>query len=61
MILFLPAPDAAKMLADRVKKLSHELYSELVTQVPGAPDNLGKVREGRREGRGGKPASAHTC
>lgn len=31
------------MLADRVKKLSHELYSELVTQIPGASDNLSKV------------------
>lgn len=41
----LPAqgPDAAKMLADRVKKLSHELFDELVTQVPEPKENLNKV------------------
>jgi hypothetical protein len=44
VILHSPAPDAAKMLADRVKKLSHELFNELITQLPGAGDNMGKVR-----------------
>ena len=38
-------PDVARMLADRVKKLSHELFDELVTQVPDATDNLGKVEK----------------
>lgn len=37
------APDVAQMLADRVKKLSHELYEELVTQIPDPSDNLSKV------------------
>lgn len=37
------AQDVAQMLADRVKKLSHELYDELVTQIPDPSDNLNKV------------------
>lgn len=36
-------PDTAKILADRVQKLSHELFDELVTQVPNCPENLSKV------------------
>lgn len=38
------APDVAKMLADRVKTLSHELFQELVTQFPDSSyRNLDKV------------------